>query len=42
MDDSFGQVLALAKRERINLRLATYMLAVNRVVQAINDRGIYP
>lgn len=42
MDDSFGQVLALAEREQTNLRLAAYMLAVNRVVQAINDRGIYP
>lgn len=42
MDDSFGQVLALAEREQANLRLAAYMLAVNRVVQAINDRGIYP
>ncbi len=42
MDDSFGQVLALAEREQVNLRLAAYMLAVDRVVQAIHDRGIYP
>ncbi len=42
MDDSFAQVVALAEREQVRLRLAAYMLAVDRVVQAINDRGIYP
>jgi len=42
MDDSFEQVVALADREQVRLRLAAYMLAVGRVVQAMNDRGIYP
>ncbi|MGQ4808564.1 Glutamate dehydrogenase [Candidatus Entotheonellaceae bacterium PAL068K] len=42
MDDSFAQVLALAEREHVSLRLAAYMLAVGRVVQASRDRGIYP
>ncbi len=42
MDDSFAQVLALAEREHISLRLAAYMLGVGRVVQATTDRGIYP
>jgi glutamate dehydrogenase (NAD(P)+) len=42
MDDSFAQVLALAEREHVSLRLAAYMLAVGRVVQATTDRSIYP
>lgn len=42
MDDSFEQVAAIAEREQVRLRLAAYMLAVERVVQATNDRGIYP
>ncbi len=42
MDDSFAQVLAIAQREHSSLRLAAYTLAVERVVQAISDRGIYP
>jgi glutamate dehydrogenase (NAD(P)+) len=42
MDDSFAQVLALAEREHVSMRLAAYMLAVGRVVQATSDRGIYP
>jgi glutamate dehydrogenase (NAD(P)+) len=42
MDDSFAQVLVLAEREHVSLRLAAYMLAVGRVVQATTDRGIYP
>ncbi len=42
MEESCGQVLALADREQVSLRLAAYMLGVERVVQAIGDRGIYP
>ena len=42
MDASCGQVMALAEREHTNLRTAAYMLAVERVVNAIQDRGIYP
>jgi glutamate dehydrogenase (NAD(P)+) len=42
MDDSFAQVWAMAEREHVSLRLAAYMLAVGRVVQATTDRGIYP
>ena len=42
MDDSFAQVLTIADRERVSLRLAAYMLGVDRVVQATHDRGIYP
>ena len=42
MDASCGQVMALAERERASLRAAAYILAVERVVNAIQDRGIYP
>jgi glutamate dehydrogenase (NAD(P)+) len=42
MDDSFEQVWAIAEREQVSLRLAAYMLGVGRIVQATNDRGIYP
>ena len=42
MDASCGQVMALAERGHANLRVAAYMLAVERVVNAIQERGIYP
>jgi len=42
MDESFAQVLAIAEREHVSMRLAAYMLAVERVVQATSTRGIYP
>ena len=42
MDASCGQVMALAEREHASLRTAAYILAVDRVVNAIQDRGIYP
>ena len=42
MDASCGQVMALADRERTSLRSAAYIVAVDRVVNAIQDRGIYP
>ena len=42
MDASCEQVLSLADREHTNLRTAAYILGVERVVNAIQDRGIYP
>ncbi len=42
MNASCGQVMALAEREHTSLRTAAYILAVDRVVNAIQDRGIYP
>lgn len=42
MDTSCGQVMALADREHTSMRTAAYILAVDRVVNAIRDRGIYP
>ena len=42
MDASCDQVMAIAEREHASLRSAAYVLAVDRVVNAIQDRGIYP
>jgi glutamate dehydrogenase (NAD(P)+) len=42
MEESFTQVWTLAEREHVTLRLAAWMLAVERVVQAITARGVYP
>lgn len=42
MASSFSEVLDRAKRERVNLRTAAYLLAVSRVAEATSLRGIYP
>lgn len=42
MDAGCGQVLAIADRQGTDLRTAAYVLGVERVVNAIQDRGIYP
>jgi glutamate dehydrogenase (NAD(P)+) len=39
---SFASTLELALRERITLRLAAYLVAVERVAEATTLRGIYP
>lgn len=36
------QVWELSERERVDLRLAAYMLAVGRVAEAVSLRGLYP
>lgn len=40
--ESFAQVVSLAQEQSVSLRDAAMMLAVNRVVQAIDIRGVYP
>jgi len=42
LSDSFRKVLETSRREKISMKLAAYCLAVDRVVQATKDRGIYP
>lgn len=42
LSDSFRKVLETSKREKISMKMAAYCLAVDRVVQATKDRGIYP
>ena len=39
---AFGEVMALAKEQNLRLREAAYMVALRRVVAAINLRGIHP
>jgi glutamate dehydrogenase (NAD(P)+) len=42
MDRSFGEVLAIAIREDVNMRTAAYLLAVQRVADTTALRGLYP
>jgi glutamate dehydrogenase (NAD(P)+) len=41
MDESFDAVLAYARTHHVNNRIAAYMLALDRVANAIRLRGIY-
>jgi len=42
MDRAFGRVWELAHEEKVNMRMASYMLAVKRVEEAMLLRGLYP
>jgi len=42
MEHSFHTVRAMAERERVSMRMAAQMLAIQRVAQATLDRGVYP
>ena len=39
---SFAEVMAMAQKEGVNMRLAAYLLAVDRVASATAMRGLYP
>jgi len=39
---SFGEVVSLHEREKVDMRMAADMLAVGRVAEAIEIRGLYP
>ncbi|MFP5343468.1 MAG: Glu/Leu/Phe/Val family dehydrogenase [Candidatus Limnocylindria bacterium] len=39
---AFREVLAVARREQCNMRTAAYLLAVKRVADAMEMRGLYP
>ena len=39
---AFREVLAVARREQCNMRTAAYLLAVKRVADAMELRGLYP
>ncbi|MDP8904290.1 MAG: Glu/Leu/Phe/Val dehydrogenase [Chloroflexota bacterium] len=39
---SFAETLAMAEKEHVNMRLAAYLLAVDRVASATSLRGLYP
>ena len=42
MDRAFDSVWQLAQEEKVNMRMASYMLAVKRVTQAMLLRGLHP
>ena len=42
MQRAFEEIWLLAERRQIDLRSAAYLLAVQRVAEAINQRGIFP
>ncbi|MFQ5933369.1 MAG: Glu/Leu/Phe/Val dehydrogenase [Dehalococcoidia bacterium] len=42
MKRSFDQVLAISQEKRVSLRMAAYILGVNRVAAAHSARGVYP
>ena len=39
---SFGEVVAMAEQEEVDMRTAAYLLAVDRVAKATALRGLYP
>jgi glutamate dehydrogenase (NAD(P)+) len=42
MVKAFTETLAIARREQIDMRTAAYLLAVQRVADAMTMRGLYP
>jgi glutamate dehydrogenase (NAD(P)+) len=42
MVKAFHETLTIAEREGVNMRLAAYLLAVQRVADATAMRGLYP
>ena len=42
MVKAFGETLAIAQRESCDMRTAAYLLAVDRVADAMDMRGLYP
>ncbi len=42
MVNSFGEVMQTAQKHKIDMRRAAYVLAVDRVAEAIRVRGIFP
>ncbi|MDE3091549.1 MAG: Glu/Leu/Phe/Val dehydrogenase [Chloroflexota bacterium] len=42
MDESFAAVNAMAQKHQIDLRTAAYMVAIHRVAETMQLRGLYP
>ena len=42
MVKAFGETLEVAQREQVNMRTAAYLVAVKRVSDAMELRGLYP
>jgi glutamate dehydrogenase/leucine dehydrogenase len=39
---SFREVHQIAEKERVDMRLAAFMLALKRLAQAVRQRGMFP
>ncbi len=42
LDNAFHEVLEVSQREKVSMRDAAYMLAIDRIARAIQIRGIFP
>jgi len=42
MIKAFGDVLAISEEKNVDMRIAAYLLAIDRVAEAVMIRGIYP
>jgi len=42
MIKAFSDVLAISKEKNVDMRIAAYILAIDRVAEAVMIRGIYP
>jgi len=42
MDNAFQEVLEVSQREKVNMRDAAYMVAIDRLARAITIRGTFP
>jgi len=42
MDSAFGEVLEMSQREKVDMRDAAYVLAIKRIADAMEARGIFP
>jgi glutamate dehydrogenase/leucine dehydrogenase len=42
MEQAFNQAWSLASERNLDLRTAAYRLAVQRVAEAIQQRGLFP
>jgi glutamate dehydrogenase (NAD(P)+) len=41
METSFDQVYAMMKKRRVTMRIAAFMVAIQRVTEASEMRGLY-
>jgi glutamate dehydrogenase/leucine dehydrogenase len=41
METAFDEVYAVAQRRRVSMRIAAFMLAIRRVTEASEMRGLY-
>ncbi|GAJ00101.1 unnamed protein product, partial [marine sediment metagenome] len=42
MDNAFGEVLEMSQSQKVDMRTAAYMLAIKRIADAMEARGIFP